>query len=432
MDLTAVFVPLDHHDAESVRRIVLERGDGPGWLRVRALDVVGLWQIELLDDAGLPSADPAFLEALSGGQRRAVFVHINHDARQAMVHAFADGQAADEGWLGEPEGLDGKLSELFQKTLAELVGADDGSRLGLGQTASSTIARTRGRQLAAPVGLPTALHSFHFHDGSPAGPDPSELDRVALVACDLAATTAAWKTISGTELARRIAALTPPLLGPLAGVRDEVCSALGALDERSPEAAGLRSVVALELVALSECYVFGGGESVCYLDERVLPIFSLAPGDPTFEDDEEAVELEGRGSVLEVMSEVMPYASPEGAMLEQLGDDELQPLAPWAESGAEYIGSLFRFRGERLRELLGSIDARDVAGRVDRFYRAWWKAGHDGPLDQAFETWRAEFDERSGADIQRFLCAWAEWRTVLELAAANRLQPLLVFYGLEK
>jgi hypothetical protein len=435
-DLTCVLVDTDAHDDASVRAVVAAGGYGDGWLRVRPLErALGLTQVELLDAGGLPRIDPALVAALSDRDRRAVFVHVNHQAKQALVHRFVAAKEI-EGWLGDPAQLDEKLKTAIGRTLAEVLAADDGTRRGFGQAASSTAARSAGRWLAVPPGTPTALGSFGFHDRG----ERQSADRVAVVAFDPDAVRIAWSTAPGIELAARVRSLPANRVGPLGGVRERAIGALAALGDATPAAAKLEEVTALELVALTETCFFGGGESVAFVDQRVLPLFSLSSGDPAIDDDEEAAELEARASVLEAMGEVLPYASPEGSLMEQIDDGELSPLAPWARPGEEYVGSLFRLDGARLHRLLTDTDGRALAARIDRFYRAWWRAGHEAPLGSApkdgggrdaFEEWRAALDARGAADVERFLAAWAEWRALLGLAAANGLKPALLFYALE-
>src|SRR5579871_2134258 len=371
-DLTAVIVEGLALDEAEARR--LASGYGDGWLRVKKLDALGMTQIELLDEGGLPRVDPAFVDALSHG-RKATFVHVNHEAKQALVHCFVEGRQI-EGWVGDPAELDGKLAATVGRPLAALLAADDGTRGRFGASASHTVALSRGRALAVPAGASTGLHSFAFHDRAPASEGG---DRVALIAFDEPAVRRAWSEVPGGELAVRVLTLPPGAVGPLRGVRDGAAGALAALGDRAPADASLESVIALELVALTEAYLFGGGESTSFVDERLLPMFSLGHGDPAFDDGDEAEELESRASVLEAMGEILPYASPEGAVLEQVADDELLPLAPWAKPGDEYVGSVFRLRDERLRRLL-SLDGRELAARIDRFYRSWWREQTDEPL----------------------------------------------------
>jgi hypothetical protein len=426
-DLTAILLPDAEHDAEQVRRAVAAGGYGDVWLRVQPLaGGLGLIQVEVFDGSGLPCADPAMVAALSGRDRRATFLHVNHQAGQALVHTFVGGKEL-EGWMGQPTELDGKLRGAVGRSLAEIVAGDDGSRRGIGHAASSTVALVRGRTLTVPAGTPTTLGSFGFHDRN-LGAGGAGGDRLALVALDAAALRSAWEGVPGAELAARVRTLPDRAVGPLGGARDEAVSALAALGDATPAAAGLRSVRALELVALGETWLFGGGDAVAFIDHRMLPMFTLAAGEPPFDDPDEAEELETRASVLEAMVEVLPYGSPEGAALEQLEDSELRPLAPWARPGEEYVGALFLLETERLRGLLFSVDERDLAARIDMFYRSWWKAQTDDPLGDVFTRWRRGLDERGAADVGRFLTDWTEWRVVLSLAAANGLQPALVFY----
>lgn len=423
-DLTAILVDSARHDEASIRAAVAAGSYADGWLRVRPLDGIGLTQVELLDGRGLPQVDPGLVIELSKEGRRAVFVHVNHSANQAMLHWF-HGTEQVEGWVGGSDDLAPRLVRAVGLDLPALLAADDGTRHGFGQAASKTVALARGRALAAPEGTLTGLSSFAFHDrGGPGA------DRAAMVALDEAAVRAAWASVPGAELAARVKALDDGALGPLAPVRDEAVARLAELGDRAPGAAGLRSVVALEQVALTEAFLWGAGESVDFADRRFLPLFTLTSHEPQIDDPDEAEELEERASVLAAMEEVLPYTSPEGAMLEQLADDELSALADWARPGEEYVGSLFLLQPERLRTLLGEMEPRDLAARADLFYRAWWKAGHDAPLAAEFEQWRRALDERGAPDVERFLRLWAEWRTVLELSAPNRLRPALLFYAI--
>src|SRR5438128_1135944 len=180
-DLTAVIVEREGLDEAEVQRLVVERGYGDGWLRVKRLGALGLVQVELLDAGGLPRIDPALVEVLSRGGK-ATFVHVNHQAKQALVHCFVEGRQAGDGWVGEPEALDEKLGPTVGRSLASLLAADDGTRRGFGSAPSYTIALARGRALRVPAGTSTALGSFAFHDRARAG-----ADRVALVAVDDAA-----------------------------------------------------------------------------------------------------------------------------------------------------------------------------------------------------------------------------------------------------
>ena len=69
------------------------------------------------------------------------------------------------------------------------------------------------------------------------------------------------------------------------------------------------------------------------------------------------------------------------------------------------------------------VDALDGAPGV---YTARYGAVAD---EEAYRKWRAEQEQKSRADIERLLTAWAELRIVLELASVNQLTIGLLVYG---
>src|SRR5579871_6358680 len=160
-DLTAILIPLLQLDDEAARRVVLEwAGTRDLFVRVQPLPQVAMRQIEVLGaDDGLPCEDPELVGRLSLGGR-AAFVHVNHSAKQAILQLFEDGRA-DPGLVGEPsDAFSAQLAQKLGATLDAITAADDGSRLGIGVTASNTRARARGRTLTVPPGTPTDTRSF--------------------------------------------------------------------------------------------------------------------------------------------------------------------------------------------------------------------------------------------------------------------------------
>ncbi len=118
-------------------------------------------------------------------------------------------------------------------------------------------------------------------------------------------------------------------------------------------------------------------------------------------------------------------------MLEQIADEELTPLAPWGNEGGEYVGSILQLSDERLRKLLVDSDRQEMAARVDRFYRGWYRSQYESMTEVLFQNWRRKMDDKGARDTERFLLDWAEWRTVLAIAHQNHLQTALVFYGID-
>src|SRR5437867_3718269 len=148
-DLTAILLAAGADTVEVVHRAVAAGPYGDVWLRAKPLPALALLQVELYDAGGMPRLDPHLVQTLSSGGRKASFVHVNWEAKQAVVHAFHDG-AEIEGWAGEPSELTGPLLRATGRSLAEILDADDGSRVGIGAVASDTMALVRGRKLVAP------------------------------------------------------------------------------------------------------------------------------------------------------------------------------------------------------------------------------------------------------------------------------------------
>src|SRR2546430_7943371 len=59
-------------------------------------------QLEVLEGpTGLPAVAPALVEALSKDDHKAMFLHVNHEAKQALLHAYEDGVEV-ASFTGEP------------------------------------------------------------------------------------------------------------------------------------------------------------------------------------------------------------------------------------------------------------------------------------------------------------------------------------------
>jgi hypothetical protein len=427
-DLTAVLLPAGQLDLAAVREAVRARGYGDVILRVAPLAPAGLEQIEVHRAAdGLPCEDPELVALLSRGGR-AAFVHVNHSAKQAIVHAFVDGRPL-EGFAGAPgPEFEAKLDEALGRAYADIIAADDGTRLGIGVTSSHTAALVGERVLALPPRLPSDLDCFSFHDGGDGMDRPGS--RLVFCAFDPEA-VARFRATPGRELAARLATIAPARLGPFAAARDEAAATLSALGDQTPETARLADLHALEAAVLAEACLWTGGDRARYWDERVLPLFGLGDDKPVFgEDDLE--ELEGADSVLHAMLEVLPFAAPpggEGTLLHSIGDDELAPLSPWAAPGEEYAGSLFVLSPARLAERSAAFGRQSFPERVERFFLAWYRAARPGqPEGDAYKTFRQAVIEHGHADVDRCLRHVAELRFVLEVARHNRLSVGLLFY----
>jgi hypothetical protein len=429
-DLTAVLVPAGQLTVDKVHAIVRESGRHAALVRVAPLPAVKLMQIEVHDLRGMPMEDPALVGRFSAGGR-ATFVHVNHSAKQAMVHGFVDGKG-NEGFAGAPgDDFAARLRAEAGVDLLALHAADDGTRLGIGIAASGTVALHKQRALVIPAGTPTGLDSFRFHDRGDALEDRQE--RVAFFAFDRKETFA----VEARQWAQRLSGAPAGWFGPLEGAREQVFAELETANPGRSVADAKVSTRALELVAFGASLAWAGGDELAYWDERVLPLFAICsaekPPAPVLEPSE-AEELDDETeSLIEAMVETLPFAAPpdgEGPVLTQLSPAELSPLAPWAQPGEEHAGSIFVLRAERLLSLARAIDGRRLGNAADVFARAWYRALRPGqPEGDAYKTWRQAKEDEGQKELDRFVADWAELRACLEIAAANRLDVALMLYA---
>jgi hypothetical protein len=429
-DLTAVLVPAGQLTVERIYAIVRESGRHAAMVRVAPLPKIGLVQIEVHDLRGMPTEDPALVGRFSAGGR-STFVHVNHSAKQAMVHRFVDGKG-DEGFAGSPdEAFHKRLHLDAGHDLTAIHDADDGTRLGIGVASSNTVALYKGRVLVVPPGTPTGLDSFRFHDAGVGLEDRQE--RVAFFAFDRNETFA----VDGKTWAQRLSGAPAGWFGPLEGTREAVFAELDTAEVGRSVAEARLSTRALELVAFGAALAWAGGDELAYWDERVLPLFAICGVDkpaPPVLDNHEAEELDDETeSLLEAMCEALPFAAPpggEGPVLTQLAPAELLPLAPWAKEGEEHAGSIFMLRAERLLSLVRAIDGRRLGNAAETFAHAWYRALRPGqPEGDAYKTWRQAKEDEGQKDLDRFVGDWANLRACLEIAAANRLDLALLIYG---
>ncbi len=438
-DLTAILLKLSPADGPSpavdpawVESVIRERGR-PSIVRIAPLTAVGLLQVEVADVAdGLPTEDPALVGALSA-RGQATFLHVNHEAEQAILHGFDAGKA-NEGFVGKPDADFGKQLQLrFGCDLEALHAADDQTRSGIGIVGSRTAALLPGRSILLPIGMPCSLGSFGFHDRA-LGVGP-EAERCAFFAFDRPL-VAAISSTPGLELAKIVEEAVKAQQGAEDEGTAEMMQALQALGARTivdapPE---LRPAIvrAMELIVLGSGRIFAGGDRADFWDSRVLPLISLEESEPVIDDDD-LPSLDAADSLLHALVEVVPFASPPGGpgtVLESIGDGELAPLLPALAVGASYAGSILELDPRRLLERIRLLDGDRLSRAVERLERNLYRAKHKSPAEgEAFDVFRRGAAERGQADIDRVLRHLSELRIVLEVAAVNDLVVALAFYG---
>jgi hypothetical protein len=455
-DLTAILLPLPPrgHQPNDVINLISQAAPTAVWLRLSAFNQHEIHQVEVLDgQTGLPAVSPTMLQALSAEGGKALFIHVNNEAKQALLHAFEDGTEVVT-YTGEPnEAFHEQFKLLVGHTIDEVVSYDDGTRRNFAQAASRTAALVRGRLLMVPPGTPTGLGTFFFHDRGHDRKDESPLDlsqiekvaddgdedadttRVAFFAFDGTLIQQAFTQLPGKQLAQVVGGAPQEVLGPLIGLRDQTTQKLQEL-ETPPGAAPQHPAWhthAFEILALCHASAYGGGDTLRFLDQKMLALLGAGDAAPIIDSDD-AEELLEMPSLLDAMLEVLPCPKPPGGygpLFELIGPDEIGALVPWAKAGEPYDGAVFLIKPDRLVELVRSTDAQKLGQRLERFSRALYGAVHGDKAgdEQAYIAFRKGWEEKSRADIERFLTAWAELRIVLELAAANQLHLGILVYG---
>ena len=163
-DLTAILLPQPPRaqTPDTVVNIVAQNSPPTAGSACRRSKKLEVQQLEVMDGAtGLPAVSPAMLVALSQNGGKAMFVHVNHPGKQAL-HAFEDGIEVGKLYRRAQRSVCGGVPEAVGHSVDDVVGADDGTRVGFGQAATRTAAFVRGRLLMVPPGTPTGLGSFVF------------------------------------------------------------------------------------------------------------------------------------------------------------------------------------------------------------------------------------------------------------------------------
>lgn len=236
-DLTAILMPAPPRGLipDNVVNLVAQNVPPTAWVRLSPLEKLDIQQLEVLDgQSGLPAVSPSILVALSQNGGKAMFVHVNHQGKQALLHAFEDGIEV-ASYTGEPgDAFDAEVTRLVGHSIDDVVAEDDGTRIGFGQAATRTAALVRGRLLMVPPGTPTGLGSFVFHDrgfDTPsnliiAGDAEADTTRAAFFAFDGNLIHQAFNQVPGSQLAQVLGGAPQDVLGPLIELRDPTVRAL--------------------------------------------------------------------------------------------------------------------------------------------------------------------------------------------------------------
>ncbi|MBI5480955.1 MAG: hypothetical protein HY906_19000 [Deltaproteobacteria bacterium] len=441
------------HSADSLRQVLLQAGLDGAWLRVTEVTAsqngdaaLGLLCAEVTAfGSDQAVGDLTTLRALSEGGRTAFFLAFAGNEDRVAYEVYRDG-ARIGGWQGvrreypavvDPGAGDAESSaqRAFNAFFRGHTGLEFDALLGSDAawpimdhgTRPGTEAFFLGRRLKVPEGTSKLLDLFRFRDRGGA----AEGDHMAFLAVDIAAATRVLKNAPAGTLAQVLGRLDEGAayrIGPFTHAAKEVAAEAAAMPAEEPAANADPSVDLIELVAMGHTGGGTAGDTVEYFDQVFFPLlnlYDLEKVPPLWE--EEVASLEQHGC-LRAMAEVLPYAAPEGQLLDSFGDEEVKPLAPGHVSDGEYSGALFLVDRARLRVLLGNFDGASFMEKLEKFRSAWWRAGHRDEPVAHYLAWRQARDPLDREDIERFATTLAEIKAVVGLCDENRLEMAVVFY----
>jgi hypothetical protein len=441
------------HSADSLRQVLLRAGLDGAWLRVATVTAsqnggaaLGLLCAEVTAFGSHQAVgDLSTLRALSEGGRTAFFLAFAGNEDRVVYEAYCDG-ARVGGWEGvrreypaavDPGADDAESSSqrAFNATFRghtgqdfdALLGSDAGWPIADHGTRPGTEAFFLGRRLKVPAGTPKLLDLFRFRDRG----DAAGGEHMALLAVDVDAAARVLKSAPAGTLAQVLGRLDEGAayrIGPFTHALKDVAAEVAAMPAEEPVVNAAPSVDLVELVTMGHSGGCTAGDTVEFFDKVFFPLLNLYDLEkvPPFWD-EEVSSLEQYGC-LRAMAEVLPYAAPEGQLLESFGDEEVKPLSPVHVSQGEYAGALFLVDRSRLRVLLGNFDGETFLERLERFRSDWWRAGHRDEPVTGYQAWCRVRDLLDREDVARFATTLAEMKAVVGLCDENRLELAVIFY----
>ena len=471
----AYFVEAEQHTPDSIRLCLGQLELDSVWLRIHPLQLPArsLLMLELFDlESGGPLDVPRLGQLLSAEGRRAFLAAVDPTDRGAAFEAFRDGAEllafsgewdsyhSEEHGEGR-EGFARMVLALSELDWGELVAAAARAPRFLDEADDHTEVFIRGRLVGIPEGMPrqAALFGLHYGDADDDADETDEgdeTDEAAAAEDDTGADDAGadeaedgdeeepdgegqmmlmlldpelsrflWEEAPAAQVSAFLQALEPvrgAVLGPLAHALPDVIHMVQAqLPDRPLGRSPLRELLVYEVLSMATGVGYLAGDAVEYYDRLFFPLINLIDG-PIVDALRASLEEIRDMGLLQAMVEVLPYSAPEGELLESFGDEELTPLASWAEEDDVYEGALFLLDDVRLRRQMERFDVQRLTERVQQFRQAW------ADLLPPGNQWHAGEADSDQADLERFGRRVRELRQLLALAEVNRLQPAVLFY----
>jgi hypothetical protein len=441
--LCCYLVRQDQHTRESVRNVLRHEDMGRVWLTAVPVEIRGqAWMAfgmsALRDDGadgGWPILKPRLAELLSEGTAHVLELIVSPDGVEIFLSIFREGERQKRART-LPESDDPVLSLLDGADLVELPGLAGlaGQVCGPGAEAFFKL-----KQLEVPEWTDRRVDLFRFSERHGKGIEEEDGGkgggRAAFIALDLEKLKdeVRGKTTGETlyALNRYRVGNRHRLLGPMQGDLNPCVDRLRRLHkdtalEKVPELLDL-----LELMALVHTWASTPGNRVSYLDEVFFPLLNLnsdGPLPPMDEDDREQV---ANLPLPHAMADLLPYACPEGEIMESFEDGEFAPLAQVLEvEGAlegDVEGAVWLLDHARLMERLRALDPDAFADRINAFLKHVW-AVEGGRWEGDQEAWLNHRVEMDQPELTAFFNTANELQTLLEMCDLNGLRAGVLFY----
>ena len=442
--LCCYLVRQDQHTLESVRNVLRHEGMGRVWLAMVPVEIRGQgWSAFGLSalrddgaDGGWPILKPRLAEVLSEGTAQVLELIISPDGVEVFLSLFREGERQIRARV-LPECDDPVLSLLDGGELLEL---PELPRLAGQLCGPGCEAFFKAKQLRVPAWTDRRVDLFRFSERHGKGIEEEDGGkgggRAAFIALDLEKLKADVRGATAGDVLRVLNGYRVGnrhrLLGPMQGDLRPCVDRLRRLNRDSPMAAVPELLDLLELLAMVHTWVSTPGNRVAYLDEVFFPLLNLnsdGPMPPLDEDDREQV---ARLPLPHAMADLLPYACPEGEIMESLDDGELTPLAEVLELAGELegdgAGAVWLLDHARVLERLRALNPEAMVEKVDAFFRQVWRA-EQGRWEGDQEAWikgRVEMDQ---AELTAFFNTANELHTLLEMCELNGMRAGVLFYA---
>ena len=442
--LCCYLVRQDQHTLESVRNVMQHEHMGRVWLISVPVEIRGqAWLAFGLaalrddgNDGGWPILKPQLAELLSEGTAKVLELIVSPDGVEVFLSLFQEGARQNRDRI-LPECDDPVLSLLDGADLVDLPGL---AGLAGGVCGPGAEAFFKNKHLAVPEWTDRRVDLFRFSERHGRGIEEEDggkgAGRAAFVALDLEKLKDEVHGRNSGDVLRVLNSYRVGnrhrLLGPMQGDLNPCVDRLRRLHKETPLEKVPELLDLLELMALVHTWASTPGNRVAYLDEVFFPLLNLNSDGPLPTLDEDDREQVASLPLPHAMADLLPYACPEGEIMESFEDSEFTSLADVLEYSDklddEADGAVWLLDHSRILERLRALDPDTFTPMVDGFLRQVWTA-EQGRWEGDQEAWLTNRVEIDGPELSAFFNTANELQTLIEMCELNGLRVGVLFYA---